>query len=105
MTLPQPVDQTYSMYKPTVYGRDGSIRHPHGLYWILRYAKQIDHLEITSIKGTRECVLKTVMLDTFKDSHYIIQWAHEAVCLNWIKRPSFLGKKLILNGIETKGII
>lgn len=106
-TAPQPVDPTYAMYKPTVVGRDGSIRHPHGLYWLLRYGSmgKVDHLEVESIPNTTECILKAVMVDTFKDLSYSIRFTHEKVCLMWLEyksRKQFHGMSLIHNGKETK---
>ena len=99
--LPQPIDQTFAMYKPTVHGRDGSVRHPHGLYWLLRYAHHVKHIVVDSIPGTKECVLTAVMADTSKDLDYKIQWVHEAVCLSWLKRQRLDGIPLIHNGIST----
>mgnify|MGYP003520550823 CR=1 FL=1 len=98
---PQPVDPTFAMYKPTVRGRDGSVRHPHGLYWILRYAHHIKVIIVESIPDTKECILTAVMADTSKDLDYKIRWAHEAVCLTWLKRHRLDGITLIHNGNST----
>lgn len=96
---PMPVDPTFAMFKPTVRGRDGSTRHPHGLYWLSRYAKQVDKLIVESVPGTRECILTGILSDTSKDIDYTIKFAVEDVCISWLNRnKNFKGKQLVHNG-------
>lgn len=102
-----PIDPTFALFKPTVLSRDGTVKHPHGLYWLLRYASlgKVDHLVIDSIPNSPDCILKAVMVDTFKDEFYSIRFAHEKVCFMWLEyktRKQFHGMKLIHNGKETK---
>lgn len=95
---PMPVDPTFAMFKPTVTAKDGSTRHPHGLYWLLRYSKHVDKFIVESVQGTRECILTAVLDDTSKDVDYTIRFAVEDVCFSWLKSKNFKGKQIVYNG-------